>query len=150
MSAQHSSETANDLITELGDKYVWWEPANEGPHSEERILAQAMNLGTYDDIRRLERILGYERLAQIMLEAQPGWFSDRSWEFWRGRLSLELGRALPDEPPRRSFNTAACVDRRGDILPVACSTPAGPPDRPAANAVAPRPRRLPRCRRRRA
>jgi len=104
MSAQHSSETANDLVAELGDKYVWWRSTNDAHHSEERILAQAMNLGTYDDIRRLERTLGDERLAQVMLKAQPGWFSDRSWEFWRGRLSLALGRAFPEEAPRRSFD----------------------------------------------
>jgi hypothetical protein len=24
-----------------------------------------------------------------MLRAEPGWLSDRSWEFWRGRLSQE-------------------------------------------------------------
>jgi hypothetical protein len=107
MSAQHSSDSAKDLIAELGNKYVWWKPASDRPHSEERILAQAMNLGTFDDIRRIERTLGDERLAQVMLEAQPGWFSDRSWEFWRGRLSLALGRTLPQEPPRRSFDAAA-------------------------------------------
>lgn len=107
MSARHSSKTAKDLIAELGNKYVWWKPANDGPLSEERILAQAMNLGTFEDIRKLERTLGDERLARVMLEAQPGWFSDRSWEFWRGRLTLALGRALPEEPPRRPFHDAA-------------------------------------------
>ena len=66
-----------------------------------------MNLGTFDDIRRLERTLGPHRLADIMLQAEPGWLSDRSWEFWRGRLSLALGKALPEEPPRRSLNAAA-------------------------------------------
>ena len=66
-----------------------------------------MNLGTFEDIRRLEKTLGAACLADVMLEAAPGWFSERSWEFWRGRLSLALGKALPEEPPRRSLNVPA-------------------------------------------
>jgi hypothetical protein len=107
LSNKHKNDSAKRLMTEFGQKYIWWEPVGEVPHSEERIIAQAMNLGTFDDIRRLERTLGHERLALVMLRAAPGWFSDRSWEFWRGRLSLALGHALPQEAPRRSFNAAA-------------------------------------------
>ena len=62
-----------------------------------------MNLGTVEDIRRLETTLGSERLAGVMLRAAPGWLSDRSWEFWRGRLSLALGKPMPEKPPRRWF-----------------------------------------------
>jgi hypothetical protein len=98
---------ANPLISDLGRKYIWWQPIGDVPHSEERIIAQVMNLGTFDEICHLEHTLGRERLAQVMLQAAPGWFSDRSWEFWRGRLSLALGRALPEQAPRRLFDAAA-------------------------------------------
>jgi hypothetical protein len=98
---------AKDLIAELGRKYIWWEPIGIESHSEERIIAQAMNLGTFDDVRRLEKTLGPDRLAEVMLQAAPGWFSDRSWEFWRGRLSRALGKAMPEEAPRRSFHAPA-------------------------------------------
>jgi hypothetical protein len=103
MSAHDTGDNAKDLVAEFGRKYVWWEPVGEASHPEERIIAQAMDLGTYDDILRMEQTFGCERLAQVMLGAAPGWLSDRSWEFWRGRLSYRLGRALPEEPPRRSF-----------------------------------------------
>jgi hypothetical protein len=92
------------LVAELGRKYLWWEPVGEQPHSEFRIIAQAMNFGTFDDIRRLEQALGVHRLAEVMRRAEPGWFSDRSWEFWRGRLSRRLGEAMPEKAPRRSFH----------------------------------------------
>jgi hypothetical protein len=62
-----------------------------------------MNLGTYDDILLLERTVDNAHLIKIMLHAEPGWFSDRSWEFWRGRLSFATGAAIPDEAPRRAF-----------------------------------------------
>jgi hypothetical protein len=106
MPVEQTSDAAADLIAELGRKYLWWEPVGDQPHSEQRVIAQAMNLGTFNDIRRLERIVGPARLAKVMLQAEPGWISDRSWEFWRGRLSLALGKEIPEEPPRRSFHGA--------------------------------------------
>jgi hypothetical protein len=104
MSAKEASCSAPDLLAELARKYIWWEPLGGGPHPEERVLAQAMNLATFADIRRIERTFGPHRLAEIMLAAAPGWLSDRSWELWRGRLSLALGKPLPADPPRRSFD----------------------------------------------
>ncbi len=65
-----------------------------------------MNLGTYDDILLLELTVGRARLVAIMLHAEPGWLNDRSWEFWRGRLSFATGAAIPNEAPRRTFHAA--------------------------------------------
>jgi hypothetical protein len=95
-----------DLIADLARKYVWWEAIGDQPHAELRILAQVMNLGTFEDIRLLERALGRERLADVMLAAEPGWFSGRSWEFWRGRLSPFARAPIPEEAPRRSVDVA--------------------------------------------
>jgi hypothetical protein len=106
MAIEPAGDAANRLIAELGRKYIWWQPIGDRPHAPERIIAQAMDLGTFDDIRRLETTLEPERLADVMLHAAPGWFSDRSWEFWRGRLSLALGKSIPEEPPRRSLHAA--------------------------------------------
>lgn len=92
------------LAVELERKYFWWQPVGEEPRSHARILAQAMNFASFTDVRRLESELGADMLRQAMLAAQPGWFSDRSWEFWRGRLVLAAGQAIPEEPPRRSFD----------------------------------------------
>jgi hypothetical protein len=96
-----------DLAAELESRFFWWEPVGSQPRSHARILAQAMNFASFDDVRRLEKILGPQRLAEAMLEAQPGWINERSWEFWRGRLALAVGRTIPDAPPRRSFNAGA-------------------------------------------
>jgi hypothetical protein len=93
-----------ELIAELGRKYIWWEPAGDAPHTPDRIIAQVMNIGTYDNIRRLEKTLGFARLAEVMLGAAPGWISPRSWGFWRGRLARETSVEIPAEPPRRAFH----------------------------------------------
>ena len=94
------------FLSELERKYFWWEPTTPASRSPARILAQAMDLAGFDDIRRLETVVGPECLVQVMRLAQPGWLSPRSWELWRGRLSLATGQSLPDEPPRRSVHAA--------------------------------------------
>jgi hypothetical protein len=82
---------------------MWWDSADGGPFSHERVIVQVMNLGTYDDIRRLEKEFSPRFLATVMRNAAPGWFSARSWEFWRGRLSVD-GERVPDQPPRRKLD----------------------------------------------
>jgi hypothetical protein len=93
-----------DLASELERKYFWWDPIGLQPRSEIRILAQAMSLASFNEVRRLETIIGPSRLADVMLRAEAGWISDRSWEFWRGRLGRTAGKAIPEAPPRRTFD----------------------------------------------
>jgi hypothetical protein len=90
-------------IAGFGRKYLWWKPPGELSHSDDRIIAQTMNLATYDDILLLEQTVGRARLVEIMLHAEPGWLNERSWEFWRGRLSFATEAAIPNEAPRRTF-----------------------------------------------
>jgi hypothetical protein len=101
-----TSKVPQEIIAELGRKYLWWQPADGHAHSNSRIIAQTMNLGTYDDILLLERAVGAARLADVMLRAEPGWIDDRSWQFWRGRLSFATGAVIPSKPPQRSFDAA--------------------------------------------
>ena len=98
-------DIAQETIAKFGRKYLWWKPVGGQPHSEDRIIAQTMNLGPYDDILLLKQVVGKFRLVEIMLRAEPGWINARSREFWRGRLSLATGAAIPDKAPRRSFLT---------------------------------------------
>jgi len=93
-----------EFASELENKFFWWEPVGSQPRSSARILAQAMNFASFKDVLHLERELGSYHLAQAMLGAEPGWISNRSWEFWRGRLVLATGRAIPEEAPWKSFN----------------------------------------------
>jgi hypothetical protein len=96
-----------DLASELEQRFFWWEPIGSAPRSDARILAQAMRFASFADVRRLEEAIGAHRLAGALLGAEPGWFDERSWEFWRGRLALATGRTIPEQPPRRSFDAAA-------------------------------------------
>jgi hypothetical protein len=89
------------LLAELAARYIWWRDPD--PPSDDRIIAQVMNFGTYEDVRRLESAYGPEELRAVMLRAQPGWISRRSWNFWRARLSFAGAGPIPQAPPRRAF-----------------------------------------------
>ena len=104
MDAFDVDDLPADFAAELERRFFWWELAGSQPRSHARILAQAMNLASFDDVRHLERTLGPSRLAEAMCKAEPGWIDERSWEFWRGRLTLATGRPMPGAPPRRSFD----------------------------------------------
>jgi len=107
MIASLESRLSAELARELESRFFWWEPVGSHPRSSARILAQAMNFAPFEIVLRLEAELGPDHMAEIMLGAEPGWFSDRSWEFWRGRLARATGQAIPEEPPRRSFDARA-------------------------------------------
>src|ERR1044072_4824221 len=94
MNARAKISLPAGLAAELEKRFFWWENTAAAPRSDARILAQAMDLASFDDVRRLEAELGADRLADAMLGAEPGWISERSWEFWRGRLS-RAGRPIP-------------------------------------------------------
>ena len=100
---ERTSACPRGLASELEKKFFWWDNPTATPRSEARILSQAMELASFEDVRRLESLLGPDCLAEAMLSAEPGWISARSWEFWRGRLSRVTGRTIPDAPPRRAF-----------------------------------------------
>jgi len=72
---------SSELLSELERTFFWWEPVGSEPRSMARIVAQAMSLAGFDEVIRLKRELGRDRLAEIMLSAQPGWIDARSWEF---------------------------------------------------------------------
>ncbi len=74
-------------IKELARRYLWWDAIAKDGHSLDRMIAQIMHLGTYDDIRTLESLVNPDALATVMRGSAAGWFDDRSWDFWRGPAS---------------------------------------------------------------
>jgi hypothetical protein len=90
-------------IQAMAKKYIWWQTPIEAATWPERVIAQVMNIGDFDDAKYLLESVGGEALIETLKSAQAGWFNERSWHYWHYRLQLcKLGE-VPALPVRR-FN----------------------------------------------
>lgn len=84
-------------------KYLWWKTPEEAIARPERLYAQVMDIGDYEDALRLVRLVGEGTLRGVLKHAEPGQFNPRSWAYWHYRLGLiRAGDTVP-EMPRRIF-----------------------------------------------
>ena len=85
-------------------KYIWWEAPEVAVTYPERVVAQVMNLGDYDDVLKLVNQIGEGELRKNLLVAEPGWFNERSWAYWHLRLGVvSPGEGRIPDMPRRVF-----------------------------------------------
>lgn len=91
-----------DFLKALAGKYIWWKTPDEALAAPERVMAQVMNLGDFDDMQALAAEAGDDALREVLRHAEAGQFSERSWAYWHFRLGLcEVGEAPP--LPVRTF-----------------------------------------------
>ncbi len=92
----------DDLLRPLAAQLIWWQPAEDSLRNPDRVIAQVLDLGTFEAGQRLRQVLGDRRLAQVLRRAEAGWFSPRSWNYWQQKLGLARSGAVPSLP-RRHF-----------------------------------------------
>lgn len=102
MISSSPDDRRREVLDDLARRYVWW--SEDGGPGDDLIIAQVMNLGTYDNIRRLEAVMPPADLRAVMLRAQAGWIGAPSWSFWRGRLLADGCADIPEAPPKRAFH----------------------------------------------
>jgi len=81
-------------------KYIWWKSPDDAISCPQRVIAQVMNVGDYEDVQKLANQIGDEALRNALLQAQPGQFNERSWSYWHYRLGLASHPNLPPLPIR--------------------------------------------------
>lgn len=82
-------------------KYLWWKTPEQAVLQPQRVIAQVMNIGDYDDVQRLLRTIGEEPFKHALAHAEAGQFNNRSWAYWHYRLGLAQPNRLPPAPQRR-------------------------------------------------
>lgn len=91
-----------NALKSFASKYVWWQTPDAAVAMPERVIAQVMNIGDYDDVQLLAREVSDDVLRKVLTHAQAGQFGARSWAYWHYRLGLaSLGQVPP--LPTRSF-----------------------------------------------
>jgi hypothetical protein len=82
-------------------KYIWWKTPEEAVKMPERVVAQVMDIGDYEDVQALADMVEDEYLRHVIANAEPGMFSEKSWTYWHYRLGLSKPGQVPPVPQRR-------------------------------------------------
>lgn len=90
-----------DAVKPFARKYVWWKTPDEAVRYPQRVAAQVMNIGDYDDVLALIRLVGNTYLREVIADAEIGQFNARSWHYWHYRLGLAEPGEVPPLPNRR-------------------------------------------------
>lgn len=93
--------TNPETLACLARKYVWWKSADEAMQRPDRIIAQVMNIGDFEDVVRLEALVGRQAMQHVLEQAEIGQFTPRSWSYWHYRLEMVAIGEVPDLPSRR-------------------------------------------------
>jgi hypothetical protein len=88
-------------LNRLAAKYIWWKSPEEASRQPERVVAQVMDIGDYDDVQALTKQTDEEYLRQVLAHAEAGQFDPRSWSYWHYRLGLCKPDKVPAMPQRR-------------------------------------------------
>ena len=80
------------LLRALAARLIWWQSPEDSLRHPDRVVAQVMDLGDFESVSQLRRVLGDQRLSEVLKRAEAGWFSPRSWTYWHRKLN-EIGRA---------------------------------------------------------
>ena len=96
-----SGMSGEEVLHRLAAKYVWWKTPDEALATPDRVIAQVMDLGDYQDVLAVARLVGDDALRRVLTEAEPGLFRDRSWAYWHYRLGLATLDSVPPQPTRR-------------------------------------------------
>ncbi|MGO9339899.1 MAG: hypothetical protein ACLPY1_20560 [Terracidiphilus sp.] len=88
----------------LAPRYVWWKTPDEAMEFPDRVAAQVMNLGTFEDLTAMVEATGVDYLRGVLERAEAGQLDARSWHYWHYRLRLaEYGtRPVPPMPVRKT------------------------------------------------
>ena len=97
------TQQALDCLYSLAKRYVWWKSPEEAMQFPQRVAAQVMNLGAWEDTVLMVDAVGEEYLRYVLGIAEAGQLNERSWHYWHYRLGLaEYGeRPVPPMPVRK-------------------------------------------------
>lgn len=91
-------------LRRMATRYVWWKPVEEAMMFPDRVAAQVMNLGDWQDVVEMVEAVGENYLRLVLQHAEAGQLNERSSHYWNYRLGLaEYGvRPVPPMPVRKT------------------------------------------------
>jgi len=90
------NEAQKAFLTYAARRYIWWGTTNDVTACPQKILAQVMNIGVWDDLCKLIELFPEKDLRKVLKTADIGQLNERSWHFWHNRFSEKI----PSMPKR--------------------------------------------------
>jgi hypothetical protein len=87
-----------ERLKDMAERLIWWQRAEQTLRRPERLIAQAMAVGTSDDADRVEAIFGTEAMRRVLAAAPAGVFDPRRWDYWHLRFGYRRTPPLPSRP----------------------------------------------------
>ncbi|HEY5049064.1 MAG TPA: hypothetical protein VII49_13700 [Rhizomicrobium sp.] len=73
----------------LARRYVWWTPPERTvPENLPGLVAQVMEMATWEDAHELLGLLGRGAFEKVLHSPPAGILSPKSWTFWHHRLGF--------------------------------------------------------------
>jgi hypothetical protein len=82
-------------LLQLARRLVWWKPPEEALRTPDRLVAQVMALGTWEDIQLAKRQWGEASFRRVLAAPPPGVFDKRSWHYWHVMFDFDPTPPLP-------------------------------------------------------
>jgi hypothetical protein len=97
------TQEAITCLRKLAPTYVWWKTPDEAMQFPDRVVAQVMNLGDWQDVVDMVEVVGEDYLRAVLQHAEVGQLNERSWHYWHYRLGLAVygERPVPPMPARK-------------------------------------------------
>ena len=73
------------VLRGLAAKHIWWKAPDETLLYPERLVAPVMDIGDYDDVQMLAAQADEAYLREVLVKAEIGQYSARSWAYWHYR-----------------------------------------------------------------
>lgn len=86
---------APEEMEALAQRMIWWKRPEEALRYPDRLLAQVMALGTWDDVQLAKRFWTKAEFVAVLKQPPPGVFDRRSWVYWHCVLNIEPVPPLP-------------------------------------------------------
>lgn len=85
-------------LQSLARRYVWWNNTEWALAHADILIANIMNLGSWEDIQALRKEVGDEVLKKVLRHPPPGYFNYRSWDYWHVKFNIT---PIPPLPTRK-------------------------------------------------
>jgi hypothetical protein len=90
---RRTSKPTAERIAAIARRAVWWQEPEQTLARPPEFIARVMASGSLDEARDVERYYGRGKMREAVVNASPGVFDRRSWNYWL--LVLDLDRATP-------------------------------------------------------